>query len=254
MSGATLMRFAASLILLASLMGPAPAAPAQPVFGYAGLGDGMLASVMLPAPGGAPAALVILLPDATGELGRSDAYVDALARLGIASLVLGIEDQGEGNRASIRPPPGREAVELAREWADGQAPLIGGLRIAIIGFGAGARVALAVEDAPVVALDPGCRGLALAPAPRQALLVHGLAAADARECAALEGPSGLTRLPLPGVGHGWDLPVVAAPGGALLPDPSGPTRRRAAPDPIATAAVAEAVASWIATRLREPAP
>jgi dienelactone hydrolase len=248
------MRFAAPLLLLAGLAGPAPAARAELAITYAGLGDGRLAGVVMPAPGGAPAPLVILLPDATGEQGRSDIYVDALARQGIASLVLGIEDQGEGDRASTRPPPGREAVDLAREWAEGQAPLLGRRGIAIIGFGAGARVALTVEDAPVVALDPGCRALVLPPVPRQALLVHGLAAADARDCAALDPMPGLTRLPLPGIGHGWDVPVVAAPGGALLPDPSGSGRRRASPDPIATAAVAEAVAVWIMVRLRESVP
>jgi dienelactone hydrolase len=197
---------------------------------------------------------VVLLPDATGEQGRSEAYVAALSARGIASLVLGIEDQGEGWRASVVPAPDRGAMELAREWAEGQAPLLDGRRIAVIGFGAGARVAFTLVDAPVVALDPGCRGLDLPRVPRDTLLVHGLAAADARDCAALEGTQGLARLGLPGIGHGWDLPVVAAPGGALLPDPSGPLRRRAQPDPIATAAVAEAVADWLAARLRAARP
>jgi dienelactone hydrolase len=220
---------------------------AQPLPGTAELGAGVLASLVLPGPGAA-AALVVLLPDAGGEQGRAEPYAEALARRGIASLVLGIEDQ-EGDRPSESPRPAALALDLARAWAAGQAPLLGGAGIAVIGFGAGARVALGVEDAPVVALDPGCRGLALPPAPRRALLVHGLAAADAAECTAVEG---VERLPLPGIGHGWDLPVVAAPGGALLPDPAGPGRRRASPDPIATAAVAEAVASWIEASLRGP--
>jgi dienelactone hydrolase len=250
------MRFAATLIVLAGVADwTAPAMPAEPVVSQAGLGAGLQASLVVPAGGGAPAApLVLLLPDATGEQGRSEPYVAALSRHGIASLVLGVEDQGEGNRASLAPAPGREAIELAREWADAQVPMPGQRRIAIIGFGAGARVALAVEDTAAVALDPGCRGLVLAPAPRRALLVHGLMAPDAAACVALDGTPGLTRLPLPGIGHGWDLPVVAAPGGALLPDPAGPGRRRASPDPIATAAVAEAVAGWIAARLREDRP
>jgi dienelactone hydrolase len=205
-------------------------------------------------PSGLPPGLVVLVPDATGDQARSEPYVEALARRGIATVVLGIEDQGEGDRASTAPRPGRAASEFVRSWAHAEAPSLEGRHVAIIGFGAGARVALTIEDAPVVALDPGCRGLSLPRAPRQALLVHGLAAADATQCAALDGTAGLARLPLPGVGHGWDLPVFAAPGGALLPDPSGPGRRRAVPDPIATAAVAEAVAGWIAARLREAAP
>jgi dienelactone hydrolase len=238
------MRLALALALALSLAG-APAM-AQPLPGTAELGAGVLASLVLPGPGAA-AALVVLLPDAGGEQGRAEPYAEALARRGIASLVLGIEDQ-EGDRPSEAPAPGRDALDLARAWAAGQAPLLGGAGIAIIGFGAGARVALGVSDAPVVALDPGCRGLHLTPAPRRALLVHGLSAPDAADCATIEGAE---RLPLPGIGHGWDLPVVAAPGGALLPDPSGAGRRRARPDPIATAAVAEVVAAWLEARLLE---
>lgn len=248
------MRLAPAILVLAGLALPVTAAPAQPITGHTILGGGIPAGVALPASGGAPAPLVVLLPDATGEQGRSEPYVAALSARGIASLVLGIEDQGEGSRASVAPAPNRAAMDLAREWAEGQAPLLDGRRIAVIGFGAGARVALTLADAPVVALDPGCGGLDLPPVPRDALLVHGLAAPDARDCAALEGAQGLARLGLPGIGHGWDLPVVAAPGGALLPDPSGPGRRRARPDPIATAAVAEAVADWLATRLRATRP
>ena len=198
--------------------------------------------------------LVLLLPDATGEEGRAEPYVEALSARGIASLVLGMEELGEGPRASLAPAPDHAALDLAREWLAGDAPLPGGRRIAVIGFGAGARVAMTIAVVPVVALDPGCRGLVLAPGQGEVLLVHGLAAPDAADCAALEGAAGLARLPLPGVGHGWDLPVVAAPGGALLPDPSGPGRRRARPDPIATAAVAEAVAGWIAARLHGARP
>jgi dienelactone hydrolase len=245
------MRFAAPFLFAIACAGPAPAQPPAQV---AGLPGGQLASLTLPAPPRAPAApLVLLLPDATGELGRSEPYVAALSRRGLASLVLGIEDEGEGSRASTAPRPGAEALEAAREWAESRMSLAAS-RIAVIGFGAGARVALTVTDAPVVALDPGCAGLALPPAPRPALLVHGLAAPDAADCATLDGTPGIERLPLPGIGHGWDVPVVVAPGAALLPDPSGPGRRRARPDPIATAAVAEAVAEWLAANLRADAP
>ncbi|BDG73538.1 hypothetical protein [Roseomonas fluvialis] len=244
------MRFVLPALFLAALGAPAPNATAQPQVFAAGLPGGLLASVTLPGPA---APLVVLLPDATGELGRSEPYVDALSRRGLASLVLGIEDQGEGSRPSTRPPPGTDALEAAREWAESQIQLSGS-RIAVIGFGAGARVAMTVIDAPVVALDPGCGGLALPDLRRRTLLVHGLAAPDAAACAALDGARGVERLPLPGIGHGWDVPVVAAPGGALLPDPSGNGRRRATPDPIATAAVAEVVADWIVAALLGTAP
>ncbi|NMJ41851.1 hypothetical protein GWK16_11405 [Roseomonas sp. JC162] len=197
--------------------------------------------------------VAILLPDATGEEGRAEAYVDALSARGIASIVLDLEEREEGPRTSADPAPSMAAEDLARHWAAGDGPSLAGRRVALIGFGAGARVVLAAGEAPVVALDPGCRGLIIVPRVAPALLVHGLASPDAGDCAALDGTAGLERLPLTGVTHGWDLPVVAAPGGVLLPDPASRSRRRGRPDPVATLAVAEAVADWLARRLEAPA-
>ncbi|MBR0658155.1 hypothetical protein [Neoroseomonas oryzicola] len=218
---------------------------------------GLLAGLMLSATAaasGPPASpFVILLPDATGDEGRSEPYVDALSARGIATLVLGFEEADEGPRASLAPAPSRDAEELARSWAAGEMLSLAGRGVALIGFGAAARVVLGTGDAPVVALDPGCRGLSLPARSAPALLVHGLAAPDARDCAALDGSAGLERLALRGITHGWDLPVVVAPAGALLPDPANGGRRRSRPDPIATAAVAEAVAAWLAARLQDGA-
>ncbi len=130
------MRFTLPMLLLAALGAPAPAATAQPQVFAAGPRDGQLASLTLPAP---PAPLVLLLPDATGDEGRADAYVDALSARGIPSLVLGMEELGEGPRASLAPAPDNAALDLVRDWVAGDAALPGGRRIAIIGFGAGAR-------------------------------------------------------------------------------------------------------------------
>ena len=65
-----------------------------------GLLAGLVLSVAAPAAAAPPPPVVILLPDATGDEGRAEAYVDALAARGIASLVLGIEEQEEAPRAS----------------------------------------------------------------------------------------------------------------------------------------------------------
>jgi hypothetical protein len=216
-----------------------------------GLLAGLALAAIATAPGLAAAPLVILLPDATGDEGRAEPYVDALSAHGIASLVLGFEEWEEAPRASVAPAPSRADEDLARSWAGGEMPALAGRGVALIGFGAAARVVLGTRDAPVVALDPGCLGLAVPARSAPALLVHGLAAPDARDCAALDGIAGLERLAMHGVTHGWDLPLVGAPGGALLPDPANGGRRRSRPDPVATAAAADAVAAWLATRLRD---
>lgn len=190
---------------------------------------------------------VVILPDALGDQGRGEAYAEALVPQGIAGIVIGRDDDTEAEA------PPADAGTGMRDRTRGAPPLPEGRAFGVIGIGAGARAALESEASTVVLLDPGCAGLAL-PHGRQILLVHGLAADDAALCAGLDGAPGLTRLPLPGIGHGWDLPPVAAPGGALLPDPAGGPRRRAVPDPIATEAVAAAVAAWLAPRLRNGAP
>ena len=228
------------LLLTSLLMLAAPAAGALDAGGESVRLAEAPARLVLP-PRGRAAPLVILLPDATGEQGRASPYAKALAARGVASLVLGLED-GEGPAPR---PTGAGEIDEARRWARGMAPLLDGRRFATVGIGAGARAALAVEDGPLVLLDPGCAGLRL-PAGREVLLVHGLAAPDAAACRVLARRSGATLLSMPGIGHGWDLPVVAAPAGALLPDPAGPGRRRATPDPIAAEAAAAQIADWLA--------
>ncbi|MBR0673884.1 hypothetical protein, partial [Neoroseomonas soli] len=207
------MRFPLLLLLAVGIAGPAGLRAEEPP--RLPVGDTGGVARLLPLPGAAALApLVLLLPDAAGEQGRAESYVDALAARGVASLVLDIDDGTEGI-----PSTGEGALAALRGL---------GAPVAVIGFGAGARAALAAGRGPVVALDPGCVGLGLPPG-REVLLVHGLAAPDAAACASLGVAPGLTRLALPGIGHGWDLPPVLAPGGALLADPAGPGLRRARP-------------------------
>lgn len=101
----------------------------------------------------------------------------------------------------------------------------------------------------LLAVGLGWPGFLRAEGPRLVLLMP-----DAAACASIANGPGVTRLGLPGIGHGWDIPVVLVPAGALLPDPAGAGLRRARPDPIATEAVAEEVAAWLAARLGGAAP
>jgi dienelactone hydrolase len=208
------------------------------------------ARLVQPGEGLHPRPLVILLPDALGEEGRSEAYVEALFARGITSLVLGLGPRNEVGSANEDPAATAEAAKQAAAWARGAAPMPAPSAIGLIGFGLGGRAALAAGQGPAVALDPGCAGLAL-PDWAPVLVVHGQEARDAATCRSMAEPPNATILGLAGVGHGWDLPLALAPGGALLPDPAGEGRIRAMPEPAATRKVAELVADWLAVRLAE---
>ncbi len=202
----------------------------------------------MPARGAEGVQMVLVLPDSLGDQGRSDAYVEALLARGLASLVIGLDAAGPGGdvRQTAR------AAAVARDWAAAQQPALNPDLIGLIGFGTGARAALlAANGAPVVALDPGCEGLSL-PAYSPVLLVHGAAASDAAACSALPEPAGTAMLALPGASHAWDLPPALAPGGALVPSPSGEGRQRARPDLAATALAADATAAWLFQQLTPP--
>jgi dienelactone hydrolase len=188
-------------------------------------GPAGLARLVAPEAAGAP--LVILLPDALGEDGRSEAYVDSLLARGIATLALGLGDEPD---AAVPFGP-------ARDWAVAR----GHDAIGVLGFGLGGRIALAeAEGLPAAALYPGCRDLPAAEA-GPALVLQGADAAAG--CERL--PPGLTLRLLPGAGHGWDAPGAFWPSpGPLLPDPAGGPRLRARFDPDTTLTAAEAVADW----------
>jgi dienelactone hydrolase len=243
------MRTTQACFLAAALALPAGAL-AQPLpVDHALPAPAGISRLLLPGEGVGPVPLVILLPDALGDQGRSEAYVEALAARGIATLVVGL-DAREGVWGDVLATA--RAAELARAWAVGQAPTLDAELVGLLGFGIGGRAALAAANgAPVVALDPGCAGLAL-PEYSPVLVVHGRAASDAATCGAMREPAGTAILGLPGATHAWDLPPALAPGGALMPSPSGEGRQRARPDPAATGVAAEAAASWLHQQLTPP--
>jgi dienelactone hydrolase len=199
-----------------------------------------------------PGALVILLPDATGEDGRAEPYVEALAERRIATLVLGLgEDEDQPARPARDAAAHPEAAAAALAWAARRG--FDAARLGLLGFGAGARAALA-GPAPAVALYPGCARLP-PPAAPAALLVQGAEAPDAAACLALDPPARAERRLLPGLGHGWDVPGALWPvRGPLLPDPAGPGRVQAVTDAQGTYAAASLVAAWLEQRLIGHAP
>lgn len=201
---------------------------------------------VLPARGVAPVPLVIVLPDSLGDEGRSEAYVQALEARGIATLVLGLDGDPELPQPPADPAASAEAVSVARVWALQAAPVLHGGAIGLLGLGAGGRAALAAaKTSPVVALYPGCTGLAL-PALSPVLVVHGLAAPGAAACATLAKPADATIHGVPGLGHAWDSRPGAWGQGDILPDPAGNGRLAAMPDSEGTALAAELVAGWLA--------
>lgn len=191
--------------------------------------------------------LVILLPETLGDDGRGEAYEDSLLARGIATLTLGLGDGDDVTGAGLDRAVGRDGQAAARSWA-----LESGFahtNIGFIGFGLAGRRALAEADgAPVAALYPRCRDLAVSQA-GPVLILQG--ALDALGCDALSGVLGSSLHLLPRAGHGWDVPAGSAPGaGALLPDPAGPGRLHAVFDLETTGIAAQILAEWFAERLR----
>jgi dienelactone hydrolase len=233
-----------ALLLLLALAGPATAE--RPAALHRLPEPAGLARLVLPE-GTVWGGLVILLPDALGEDGRSEPYVDSLLARGIATLALGLgQDQAAGPAEDPAATP--QAARTAIDWAEtaGFAPS----RIGLLGFGLGGRAALAAAGGlPAVALYPGCPGLALPGSP--ALVLVGEAAAAG--CAALPVPPGVTLRLIPGAGHGWDAPGAMWPSpGPLLPDPAGGPRLRASADHAVTLLAAEAAADWFEAHLASP--
>lgn len=190
--------------------------------------------------------LVVVLPDALGEDGRSEPYVDSLLARGIATLVLGLGEDFDSPTAPVEPAAAPEALApaLAWAWAKGFAPAATG----VLGLGLGGRAALIeAQGAPTAALYPGCRDLAL-PGSGPALVLQGEDAAEG--CAALALPPRVTIRLLHGAGHAWDAPGAIWPSpGPLLPDPAGGGLLRSRRDLTVTLTAAEAIADWFEAAL-----
>jgi len=187
------------------------------------------------------APLVVILPDALGDDGRAEPYVASLLARGIATLLLGLGEDRDGPGPADDPAASPEALTVVRDWAiDTAHPHA---RIGVLGFGLGARAALAAAIVePVAALYPRCVGLPV-PMARRALILQGEASAEG--CDVLDLPDGVALRMLPGAGHGWDVPGAIWPSpGPLLPDPAGGARLLAVMELQATLRAAERVADW----------
>lgn len=242
-----------TLPLLACLSVLQPTAPRAEATIFLRLPDPAgTAQLVLPAEGSAPVPLVLVMPDALGEEGRAEAYVAALAGRGIATLVLGLDGDPDRPQSPRDPASQPAVVALAQAWALGQAGLRAEGRIGVLGFGAGARGALAAPEAgPTAALYPGCLGLDL-PAWRPVLLLQGDGAPDARACAALDEPPAASIHVLQGAGHAWDSRPGAQGRGDQIPAPDGHGLILARPDAQATARAAALVAGWFAQQFSTP--
>lgn len=234
--------------LLLTLLLAAPAA-AQPT-ATAAAGETPAALVRLAEPAGLArlvrpqgqdaVPLVVILPDALGDDGRAEPYVDSLLARGIATLALGLDDTQDASAAAALAP--------ALRWAEqaGFAPA----GIGVLGFGLGGRAALASgTERPVLALYPGCTALPEPAGP--ALVLQGTEAAAG--CGEVIAAAGMTLRLIPGAGHGWDAPGALWPSpGPLLPDPAGGARLRAQADHAVTLHAAETAADWFQAQLAPP--
>lgn len=232
-----------ALLLLLALGGPALAE--RPAELHRLPEPAGLARLVRPATGAPP--LVILLPDALGEDGRAEPYVDSLLARGIATLALGVGADPDTTRQATDPAASTAALAAALGWAHGAGfdPATTG----VLGFGLGGRAAL-LGGVPAVALYPGCANLPEPTGP--ALVLQGTEAAAA--CGEVVASAGMALELLPGAGHAWDAPGAIWPSpGPLLPDPAGGPRRQARADHAVTMRAAEATAAWFEAAFA-PAP
>ncbi|MGG5821173.1 hypothetical protein [Falsiroseomonas sp. HW251] len=235
------MRMVRLVVLLGLLAAPAAAQSTSELVRVAepaGLGR------LVRSDGPPDAPLVVMLPDALGDDGRSEPYVDSLLARGIASLVLGLDEDLEGAPSPSDPAASAEALAGAVAWALGRG--IPASRIGVMGFGLGGRVALAAGGwLPAAALYPRCAGLKVAAG--HAVILQGKE--DAAGCADLALPAA-TEFQAIAAGHGWDVPGAIWPSpGPVLPDPAGGPRLQAREDLTATLQAAEFLAEWFETAL-----
>jgi dienelactone hydrolase len=185
------------------------------------------------------APLVILVPDALGEDGRSELYVDTLLARGIATLVLGLSEDEATSPDPVEPATHPDAIRPVVIW-----PRAAGFsRVGLLGFGLGGRAVLVGAGGLLVAaLYPGCAELSLL-AGGPALVLQG--DEERPRCARLDLPPGVALHLNANAGHGWDAPGALWPSpGPALPNPAGGARLRARVDLDVTLYAAETVGGW----------
>lgn len=209
----------------------------------------LTAVLVLPSGDGVrPSGLVLMVHDSLGPDQRSTRYVDQLLGAGIAVIdALQAEDD-----------PSRHAELLAAIAAD---PRTEGLRIGVLGFGAGGRAASRLEGrfAGRALLYPGCQGLDAPPesAPHAVFLAHGDEDAANTNDSCLDAAARMTQAGLTvrhrvyaSAGYAWDHPIYGIEQRILLPQPDGTGRVAIAPWPELTTVAASQVAAFFSSSFR----
>jgi len=208
------------------------------------------AAGQLTLPAGAPdrrTPLVMILHDGPDPDGRTSGYADQLIAAGIAVLEV-LAHEGEGPATLL-------AVVARHRRIEGQ-PL------GVLGFGAGARLALRLPGplAGRALLYPGCAGLPAEAARIEGeavLLLHGVAdeANPPAACAGLadrlarEGAA-VRWIAYRHASYAWDRPTFGGEQSFVLPRPDGEGRVRGFAWPEMAAFSASEVAGFFATGLR----
>lgn len=182
--------------------------------------------------GGPAPPVVFLLPDDIWDARRAWPYLDQLASLGIAVVELWPEQDQHLTLADAQAAIAAATDELGLDPS----------RVALLGFGAGGRMALALatRDKPAVALYPACEGAPALDREARVMVLHPDEAPEARACAALTAgrPGARSARASVGAGHAWDVVGEQTDGRMLLPHPGEPAalsrRLPAYPDVWAT--------------------
>ncbi|GAA0583623.1 hypothetical protein GCM10009416_22560 [Craurococcus roseus] len=187
--------------------------------------------------------MVFLLPDEVWDARRAWPYLDRLSSLGVAVVELWPDQDQRLTLADARAAIAAATDEFGIDPS----------RVALLGFGTGGRMALALaaRDRPAVALYPACEGAPALDRDARAMVLHPDEAREARACAALTAgrPGARADRASTGAGHAWDVVVEQVDGRLLLPHPDDPNalsrRLPAYPDNWATFRAAQAVSRFL---------
>lgn len=121
--------------------------------------------------------VVFLLPDDGWDTRRAWPYLDQLSSLGVAVVELWPDQEQPLTLADARATIAAATEEFGLDPS----------RVALLGFGAGGRMALALatRDRPAVALYPACEGAPAVDRDARVMVLHPDEAPEARACAAL---------------------------------------------------------------------
>ena len=198
------------------------------------------------------APVVFVLPDDVWDERRAWPYLDRLSLRGATTVEVFTDDNRRLTLQDARAAISATVDGLGLEPSN----------IALLGFGSGGRLALALAGpgSSAVALDPVCGGAAPPGPSARVLVLHPDEPAEARACAALvDGlPGARSDRAAAGAGHGWDVAGQRSDGRTLLPHPDAPDdlarRLPAHPDAWVTFRAARTVAGFLVgdTAARRP--